>query len=156
VVFRDPIDRAWSHWCMEYARGADTLPFADAIRNGRQRLSEDALDNARRVYSYVDRGFYVEQVERLLAAFPRRNCHFIDFDRLVTDPRAVLAELAGFVGIAPFTWSGAVKANERPDADYPSILTPADIAYLADIYHPEMARFSALTGIDTGQWRTCS
>lgn len=154
VLFRDPIDRAFSHWCMEYARGGDTIAFADAIRHGRQRLSEGALDNARRVYSYVERGFYVEQVERLLATFPRCNCHFIDFNEFVNDTRGVLDALASFLGISSFPGSPAIKENERPGVDFPSVLTSADIEYLAELYRPELARFSSLTGIDTERWQT--
>lgn len=156
VVFRDPIDRAWSHWCMEYARGADTAPFAEAIRHGRRRLTEGALDNALRVFTYVERGFYLEQVERLLAAFPRRNCHFVDFDQLVTAPSQVLDEIAEFLGIAPFPTTGHIKTNVRPDFSYPSTLSPSDAAYLADLFHPQMARFSALTGLSASGWRSNS
>ena len=38
LVLRDPVQRAWSHWRMEYARGPETEPFAWCIREGRQRL----------------------------------------------------------------------------------------------------------------------
>ena len=31
-LLRDPVERAWSHWRMEYARGWETQPFAFAIR----------------------------------------------------------------------------------------------------------------------------
>src|ERR1700761_3269521 len=35
VVLRDPVQRAWSHWRMEFARGVETRPFAWCIRQGR-------------------------------------------------------------------------------------------------------------------------
>ena len=35
-IFRDPVERAWSQWKMEFARGWETEPFAWAIREGRQ------------------------------------------------------------------------------------------------------------------------
>ncbi len=58
-MFRDPIERAWSQWNMETRRGADDLPFASAVREGRKRLKDNhQLGNAWRVYSYVERGFY--------------------------------------------------------------------------------------------------
>ena len=68
-LFRNPIERAFSHWCMEWARKRETLPFDQAIREGRQRVrtSEKAL----RTFSYVERGFYGKQVRQLLTHCPR-------------------------------------------------------------------------------------
>src|SRR5271163_989725 len=58
-LFRDPFERAWSQWCMEYARGNESLPFAEAIREGRQRMEGlPPLAWERRVFTYVERGLY--------------------------------------------------------------------------------------------------
>ncbi len=61
VLFRDPIERAWSHWCMEFARNNDPLAFDKAIREGRRRLDDDSMPRRWRVYTYVDRGLYAGQ-----------------------------------------------------------------------------------------------
>ena len=77
-LFRDPLQRAWSQWCMRFARREEHLSFAEAIREGRHRmdgLAAFALE--RRGHSYVERGFYGEQVRRLLAHFPRENILFL-------------------------------------------------------------------------------
>ncbi len=77
-LFRDPFDRAWSQWCMEYARGDETLPFAEAIRGGRSRLDGLApLARERRVYPYIERGRYSEQIRRALTHFPREQLLFL-------------------------------------------------------------------------------
>ena len=77
-IFRDPFERAWSHWCMEYARGDETLPFAEAIREGRSRLDGlPLLARERRVYTYIERGLYADQVRRVLANFPRGQLLFL-------------------------------------------------------------------------------
>lgn len=56
AMFRDPIDRAFSHWRMEVDRGYEAMPFSDAIRDqGRGRLGRA---NWHRIFSYVERGFY--------------------------------------------------------------------------------------------------
>ncbi|MDB5452295.1 MAG: sulfotransferase, partial [Caulobacteraceae bacterium] len=67
LVLRDPVERAWSHWRMEYARGAETQSFAWCVRQGRRRLFDAEPWGVHREFSYVERGFYGEQVERLLA-----------------------------------------------------------------------------------------
>jgi len=64
AVLRNPIDRAYSHWNMEYDRKTDSLPFWEALQSEAQRCRE-ALPYQHRVYSYVDRGFYTEQLRRL-------------------------------------------------------------------------------------------
>src|SRR5215203_1796439 len=62
LLFRDPVSRAWSHWKMEYARGAETEPFSWCIRQGRGRVAGDRdTPGFHRVYSYVERGFYGRQ-----------------------------------------------------------------------------------------------
>jgi hypothetical protein len=82
LIFRDPIERAWSHWKMEYARGAETESFAWSIRDGRSRVDAGSVRaGLHRVYSYVERGFYGAQVERLLALFPREQVLFLSVRR---------------------------------------------------------------------------
>ncbi|MGB7755383.1 MAG: hypothetical protein WBL23_04905, partial [Salinisphaera sp.] len=68
VVLRNPIDRAFSHWNMEKSRNAESLSFWDAIQNEEPRCKE-ALPYQHRTYSYVDRGFYLEQLRRLWRYF---------------------------------------------------------------------------------------
>src|SRR5690242_9983812 len=71
LVLRDPVQRAWSHWRMEYARGAETMAFGWCIREGRQRLFQAEPWGHHREFSYVERGFYAEQIERAFELFPR-------------------------------------------------------------------------------------
>lgn len=59
AILRNPIERAFSHWNMERDRGAESLPFMQAIQSEAERCRE-ALPLQHRVYSYLDRGFYSE------------------------------------------------------------------------------------------------
>lgn len=71
VILRNPIQRAFSHWRMEISRKAETLCFGKAIREGRRRvLHGTEIVGCHRVFSYVERGFYLEQLERLRSSFP--------------------------------------------------------------------------------------
>lgn len=64
--FRDPIERAWSHWRMETARNNEDLNFSACIRYGRSRIDPSTtLARNWRIASYVERGFYTQQVRRL-------------------------------------------------------------------------------------------
>lgn len=73
LLLRHPAFRAWSHWRMETMRGYEVLPFSAAIRPiGRERVRA-ATGGVHRVFSYVERGLYAPQVERLLRLFPDRQ-----------------------------------------------------------------------------------
>ena len=113
-LFRDPIERAWSHWCMEHARGADNMPFADAIRDGRRRLDNlSPTEQPWRVYSYVERGYYAEQVLRLFNYFPREQILFLRSDDLNKRTASTLQRVSDFLGIAPFSNSEPKRERER-------------------------------------------
>jgi hypothetical protein len=99
AVLRDPVERAWSHWRMEYARGAETRPFAWCIREGRQRLFEAEPWGFHREFSYVERGFYGEQLERASALFGRERVLALRSQDLRADPAAALSAVRSFLGL---------------------------------------------------------
>ena len=73
LLFRDPVERAWSQWKMEYARGWETEPFAWCVRQGRARVDSPEAPGFHRVFSYVERGFYGAQLARVFQLFPREQ-----------------------------------------------------------------------------------
>ena len=150
VVLRDPVQRAWSHWRMEYARGPETQPFAWCIREGRQRLFAAEPWGHHREFSYVERGFYGEQAERLLALFPRQQLLFLTSEDLRRDPGATLRQVRAFLGLkrAPTPTPREVHVGEV--MAYPSELTAADVDHLRRVYAADAERLADLTGIRFG------
>lgn len=157
LLFRDPIERAWSHWKMEYAKGKETEPFAWCIREGRRRLTpgDPAAPGHHRVFSYVERGFYGRQIADLLNRFPREQCLFLRSEELRDAPDAALREISAFLGQpAPDTVDRRIVHPAR-ERDYGSRLEASDIALLSELYAPDMERFSEITGVDTANWTRC-
>jgi hypothetical protein len=151
VLLRDPVARAWSHWRMEYARGFEQAPFAWCIREGRRRLFEAEPWGHHRAFSYVERGFYGEQVERLLALFPREQVLVLTAEALQAEPAATLATVRAFLGLPPAASGVEPRAvHVGRDMDYGSELTEADAAFLRDLYARDQDRLAALTGIRFG------
>lgn len=147
VMLRDPVARAWSHWKMEYARGAETQPFSWCVRQGRQRLFDAEPWGVHREFSYVERGFYGEQIERLLNLFPREQVLILKADDLRREPNATLAAVNGFLGAPP---PGRVTAREvhvGREMDYGGDLTAEDTAFLRTLYARDMERLRSLTGL---------
>lgn len=152
VMLRDPVQRAWSHWRMEYARGWETQPFAWCVRQGRMRLFDSPLPDApwgfHRAFSYVERGFYGEQMERLFGLFPKEQVLALKAETLQADPTSVLAEVRRFLSIPPATAAVEPRAvHVGREMDYGSELTDEDIVFLRRIYARDQARLASLTGI---------
>lgn len=142
-VLRDPVERAWSHWRMEHARGYETRPFGWCIRQGRERLA-GAPPQLRRVYSYVERGFYGAQLERVFALFPKHQVLVLKSDDLRRDPAPVLASVRAFLGLAPAPALAPRESHVGPEAGEPAA---EDVAWLREVYRADAARLDALTGI---------
>ena len=150
LLFRDPIERAWSHWKMEYARGKETEPFGWCIREGRARMADaDPYPGFHRVYSYVERGYYGRQLARVMRLFPRDQLLLIGSDDLRREPTATIRKVCEFLNIAAPAGDIAPKIS-RPaaDIDYPATLSGEDVAFLQRQFADEMLRFRALAGKD--------
>jgi hypothetical protein len=150
VMLRDPVDRAFSHWKMEYARGVETRPFAWCIREGRQRSFDVEPWGFHRELSYVERGFYGEQMARLLGLFPREQVLVLPSDDLRREPGATLARVRAFLGLAPAPAPLAREVHVAREMDYGSDLTPADVDHLRRVYARDLARLADLTGVRFG------
>ena len=149
VLLRDPIMRAFSHWRMEYIRNKESLPFAKAIREGRDRIkscSERTVHN--RVCSYVERGFYKPQIERLLQWFPREQVIFLSMVDLWTRQGALLNHLCDFLEIAPFETLPERKMifSYRDDKSVPNHPDAEDIRYLRALFQEDWQQTIRLTG----------
>ncbi|WP_374658814.1 sulfotransferase domain-containing protein [Phenylobacterium sp.] len=145
VMLRDPVERAWSHWRMETVRGVETRPFSWCIREGRTRLFKAAPWGVHREFSYVERGFYGEQMARLLDLFPREQVLVLKAEDLRTAPSAALTRVAAFLG------NHHVRRVEPREVhvgrDVGTRLAAGDVAFLREIYADDAARLMDLTGI---------
>jgi len=148
LIFRDPIQRAWSHWKMEYARGKETEPFGWCIREGRARMAEaQPYPGFHRVYSYVERGYYGRQLARALALFPREQLLMLRSEELRSDPTGTIGAICAFLGVEPPAQPLAPKVS-RPaaDIDYPATLSDSDVIFLQRQYADEVRRLYELAG----------
>lgn len=148
LIFRDPIERAWSHWKMEYARGAETQPFAWCIREGRRRVAQNtATPGFHREFSYVERGFYGRQVQRLLSLFPREQLLFLRSDDLRADPARILCKVCDFLNAPRFDAVVQKESHVAKDMDYGQTINEADREYLRNIFADDRKIFEEITSI---------
>lgn len=151
VGLRHPSFRAFSHWRMEVTRNADTLSFSEAIREGRERV-RSAPGQVHRVYSYVERGFYDQQIARLLSLFPRSQLHFFRTDELFSRPADTLTRIENFldVGRALTATRRYVVPLESKDLGH---MTPGDRVHLDGLFRASIAQAERLSGLDLSDWR---
>lgn len=82
VLLRDPADRAISHWNMDHRRDVEPKSLLSALccepfrRWGR----------AHRTHSYLQRGYYCSQLDRLCQFFPRDQILLLRMDDLFLEP----------------------------------------------------------------------
>lgn len=149
AILRDPVSRACSQWRMETTRGFDQESFARAIREGRARFEQNP-----RVFSYVERGFYAPQIRRMLARFPRAQCHFLLSEDLREDPGAALAGVADFPGcrlnLSPLPKSEI--GYFRSDPALAGGPEEEDLACLRDLFRDDIPETGRLIGRDLSHW----
>ena len=153
IVFRDPVERAWSQWRMEQSR-TEREPFAWAIREGRARVDDPAAPGAHRIHSYVERGFYGEQLRRLLAIFPRQQVLLLRSEDLRANPAWILGNACDFLSIQRFAKISPIESLVGPQVSEGASITASDREYLQTIYSLDQQLFYELSGFDyrTG-WR---
>jgi hypothetical protein len=156
-LFRDPFERAWSQWQMEYERGTETLPFSLAIRDGRRRMDHlPPLAPERRVYAYIERGFYGEQVQRALAFYPKEQLLFLGSHEFFRDYIGTLQKISKFLHISPFPDVGPKHEMRRPEKLRHEVTTKCDREYVAEMVRPSIRLFADLTRLDVSDWPVMS
>lgn len=151
LMLRHPVLRAFSHWRMETTRGFETLPFSQAIQPAARMRVYSAPRRVHRVFSYVERGFYAPQIERLLSLFPRDQLLILRTDKLWVDPEATLQAVQEFLDIPV-----KIKPEQRyivpVESDKDLGIERADIEYLSLGYYADIMKTQILTGIDLSDW----
>jgi hypothetical protein len=118
AIFRNPVDRAYSHWWLKRSDGHEHRTFETAVRENLTRIEagcrfegeegakqwRDNLNLGRggsRFTVYVDLGYYAEQIARYVELFPRRQIKVLLFEDLCRDPVRVTRALWEFLGVDP-------------------------------------------------------
>lgn len=148
VVLRNPITRAYSHWNMEHTRGADRLSFWRALRTEPIRC-RFAWPTQHHVYSYVDRGYYTQQLARVWQTIPRAQTLVIRHERLKRDPQAVLDEVCAFLGVEPVR---VITRKEVHTLAYAQAMAEREWRFLADRFAGEIRALERLLGWDCSAW----
>jgi hypothetical protein len=150
MVLRNPITRAFSHWNMSRQNRREPLAFLEALKAEPERVRLLPLEHAKR-FTYVDRGFYAQQLKRLWRHFPREQTIVFKSEELLATPAAVLARIAAFLGIAPFPPVADRTVHAR---EYDTTMSMEEKRYLVAVFEPEIHDLERLLGWDCSAWLT--
>ena len=88
IVFRKPIDRAYSHYLMSKSRGYENYSFNEALLLENERLS-DSNNFSYSHYSYLLRGNYTEQIMMYKKKFPKSKFLYMKYDDFANEETKV-------------------------------------------------------------------
>jgi len=149
ILLRNPADRAFSHWNMQRDRGLELLDFLPAVQEEKNRAQEASPLQLRK-FSYVDRGFYAEQMERVFRYFPRQQVHVIKFENFRRDARRMLDAVCDFLDVEPLKKLNNVETGSTP---YGRKMGAGERQYLVDLYRNDIDRLEKLLDWDCSDWK---
>jgi len=148
IVLRHPVDRAYSHWNMERDRGREARTFLQAIHDELLQYQHTSHPQDR-VYSYLDRGFYLSQLKRLHRYFPAEQLLILKYDNFCATPLATLNVIFDFLNVARLSNIKKEVVHGRP---YASKITPDERAFLFKLYSRELMGIEELLGHGYRDW----
>ncbi|GLW07301.1 deacetylase sulfotransferase [Microtetraspora sp. NBRC 13810] len=159
VLVRDPVERAYSAYLHELARGFEQeSSFEHALQLERRRLAgeADALcaephsqSHAHRHHAYLARGRYAEQIGKLEAQVGRQRLLVLDSHRFFADPDAVYDRVLEFLGLPHVADPVFERHNARPR---PAPMTVSLRRALRDHFEPWDSRLRPWLG-EEPSWR---
>jgi hypothetical protein len=96
---RNPVNRAWSHYWFERAKGRETLGFEAALAAEEERAKKNKWAGYH--LSYQTRGFYDQNLQRFFKVIPPEQVLIITLEEKIAQPRETLEKIYRFLGVNP-------------------------------------------------------
>lgn len=149
AILRNPINRAFSHWNMLYSKNVERKDFEYCIENERERCRM-SLPEQHIYYSYIDRGFYSEQIRRYKRYFKDEQMLFLKYEEFSRSQPEYLKEIFEFLGVEvdkiKFKELTANKIN------YARKINDKEKEYLKEIFKNDISEVERLLDWDCSDW----
>ncbi|MEE2931631.1 MAG: sulfotransferase [Bacteroidota bacterium] len=108
IMLRDPIERAFSHYLMDYRLGYVTESFQSIIQK------ESKHPDINLYYQqYVELGLYYQQVKRYINIFGADNTLLINYSDFQSKTQEIIKKVFSFLDVDPsFSVDNTIKHNE--------------------------------------------
>jgi hypothetical protein len=153
VSLRDPVARAWSHHKYETEKGYESEPFERALDLETERTAgeEDRIradhgyeSFAHRHHTYLARGLYADQLERLHQHVDPSRVLVLSSEAMFADPSGQLDRVWDHLGLDRVRIDGTERFKQTREEDVPQQAR----ARLVDYYREPNDRLYAMPGID--------
>jgi hypothetical protein len=102
LFLRDPVARAYSHWNMlKHNMKQEELSFADAVDREMTSLLKEPKNFGTALFHYVQRGFYMDQIEEFLKRFKRDQLLVVIAERIRENTMEEHNRIFSFLGVDP-------------------------------------------------------
>ncbi len=145
-LLRDPVERAWSHYRYEVARGFESLDFEAAFAAEAARLADSdpvTREHNRRHFSYAGRSRYGEQLVRLRSHFAAEQILVIESEQLFAAPHTTMADVFAHLSLEPLPASEYRTFKGQSASAVPATAEAAIRAEVAD----DVARLTELLAL---------
>ena len=150
LFLRDPVKRAFSSWNMNRSKSRETEPFDVCVERNLQSLNEYRSYGTAE-YHYVQRGFYLDQIERFLKVFPDRSKLLIVIaENIRKDPQAEYGKIFEFLGAKNITF----EAEDEHIGSYGTKLSTQVAQKLRNIYKPHNEKLFTFLGYRIPEWES--
>lgn len=150
VMLRHPAFRAHSHWRMIRVRKQEEMAFSEAIREGRKRVDASDPSTLRR-FTYVERGFYGKQLDRVLKHFDRSQLLVLTMEQLRCETDSALRRIELFLGVD--AWLEGDGRHVIPGkAGSGETMSTEDRHYLHGLFENDIRHTIERIGIDISGW----
>ena len=128
-------------------------PFPDFATAVGEELGGIYRDGEVNLPGLVSRGYYEEQLARILAIFNRDQVLVLESSRLRSRPREVLDQIIDFLGLPRFEWPEQILVPHH-SREYVNTIDSETKSMLTEVYGPHNERLFELLGVDLGWNRT--
>jgi len=108
VLLRNPIDRAFSHYNMNFRNGYEYLSFEEAIKKEKSRIERryEKMVNEQNYYSwdydlfaYLQQGIYFDKIKRWFEIFPREQFLILQSEDFLKNPSKIYYQTLEFLNL---------------------------------------------------------
>jgi hypothetical protein len=149
IILRNPIARAFAHWNMQRFKGREPLDFLEAVKEEKNRAKKAEPLQSRR-FSYVDRGLYAGQIERVFQFFPREQVQVVKFEQFRDRNQETLDSVFRFLSVRPLA---GLRNKDRNVVPYERAMTPEERKHLYGLFAEDIAKLEEMLGWDCSDWR---
>lgn len=155
LMLRNPVDRAYSHYRHHVKLGVETLSFEQAIVAEPRRIDgelermmadESYCSEAYKLFSYLKRGVYIEQIRRWREHFAREQILILRSEDFFADPAKCFTDVAQFLGLQRH----ALPSYDTFNAGAESALGRDVRQRLLEYYRPYNVQLYKYLGVDFG------